>query len=341
VRALKTGLGGVHLVLRRRLFHQWASYSGQAATGNAYFLETVFETVAANLHDPFLAFLDDFVRTRETYRADSPTRGLPDDEIFSVMIALHVYLTLRALPDTDLMIATSDLHDAAYRAEVVRELHALTGLNIDLADAQERIDLPRAPIADLDQTRLNTEALCGRALREVGGGAAEAALCDRMLQEVWTDVRLWTLHTEAPRQQLEAARRKLAELGAGGGDAAALADAQARIAGLMDVLAATERAGKEEAARRRLADAARGAAEAAQAQAQDTLRARDETIRTLIAERDEAARLEEARREVVALTLRNQQLEERVQDLLFAVEHYKAGQGIFKRRGKRDESEPR
>jgi hypothetical protein len=63
-RALKQAIGGVHLVLRRKLLHQWQSYFRQAKGGNPYFFDMILRVIALNEHEPYMAYLGNFIRER-------------------------------------------------------------------------------------------------------------------------------------------------------------------------------------------------------------------------------------------------------------------------------------
>jgi hypothetical protein len=79
-RALKLAIGGIHLVLRRKLLHQWQSYVGQAKHGNPYFLDVLLQVIALNKHEPYMAILHSFIREHSGARNYVPGANLNEDD---------------------------------------------------------------------------------------------------------------------------------------------------------------------------------------------------------------------------------------------------------------------
>ncbi len=127
--ALKRTFGGTSILLYRNIFHQWGSYSAQAARGNGYFLETVNATLRACRHDPFLRQLDDFFHDRSSSEED--------ERSFLTFAALHLYLYALALPSADLVLDVNRLARDPNAADAARQrLKALTGLALDFSDCR-------------------------------------------------------------------------------------------------------------------------------------------------------------------------------------------------------------
>lgn len=213
-RALRRRFGGTHLMLRRRLFHQWNSYSGQARTGNPYFLSTIFETIFASPQVPFLSILGEFVRSRSGYDPGRSTLGLDDDDVFVVFVALHVFLLVSVAPDSDLIIETGRLHEPNYSLWVEGRISQSTGLMVDLRGATERIDMPRQALLDPGRARVEIARLNDVMLDAITADDNQRAMCAEMEDELWIDYRTFALHTEALRAQHESweaeARARLA-----------------------------------------------------------------------------------------------------------------------------------
>jgi hypothetical protein len=196
LRALRRAVGGVHIVLQRKLLNQWNSYSGQARTGGTGFFEMILKTVALNQQEPFMAFLGTFIRARAGSCGNILDAKLDDDDLFVVFVGLHVYLYLTAGQDADVLIRTSELADIRYSKTMEFRLCELTGLDITLGGARERVDLPRALLRNPERVRLETEAICARAVSEAGGGAARADHTRTLLDELWQDEDRFRIQTE-------------------------------------------------------------------------------------------------------------------------------------------------
>jgi hypothetical protein len=196
VRALKRAMGGVHIVLQRKLLDQWCSYSEQARGGNFYFLRTLVRVVALNEHEPFMAFLGDFIRSLPGGSKDIQASELDNDDLFVVFVALHFYLYLLTLDDANLVIKASDLVNADYRRTVESQLLGFTGLTIDLSDAREGIRMPRRLLFDREKVRPEIERLCARALLEADRSVSQAEGCRHLLDELWADERDFSAHDQ-------------------------------------------------------------------------------------------------------------------------------------------------
>jgi hypothetical protein len=185
LRALKQAVGGVHIVLQRKLLHQWRSYREQVFRGNPYFLDTLLSTIALNQQEPFMAFLGDFVRAQPGGSTDIVNSKLNSDDLFGVFVAFHCYLYLLTMDDADLVIRTSDLPDPDYRRRVENSLESLTGLTIDLGDAHEPALSPCDELPNIDKVRRKIEELCDRARRDANKSAVQAEACRPLLQELY------------------------------------------------------------------------------------------------------------------------------------------------------------
>ncbi|WP_029006554.1 hypothetical protein [Azorhizobium doebereinerae] len=145
-RGLKQAFGGRMVFCFRNLFHQWASYCGQFAEGNPYFIETVGWTLKAARHDPFLALVDDFTRAR--------TADPADPLLFQAFLLLHLYLYAQAFEASDLTVDVGALaQDADLRHETEAVLSRLLGTAVDLSDARPSFDGAPLPVSGLHEVR--------------------------------------------------------------------------------------------------------------------------------------------------------------------------------------------
>ncbi|WP_341987986.1 hypothetical protein [Azorhizobium sp. AG788] len=137
-RALRKAFGGRTVFCHRNLFHQWASYAGQAMDGNPYFLNTIDLTLKASRHDPFLAAVDLWTADRTI----SPT----DEKLFQAFLILHLYLSAQAFEDSELLVdVTAMATHPVLRRKVEVELSRMVGSPVDLSDV--RLSFDASPMA--------------------------------------------------------------------------------------------------------------------------------------------------------------------------------------------------
>lgn len=195
--ALKAAVGGTHICLRRKLLHQWNSFSGQRRTGNPYFIDTLFDTIRLNTHDPYLGFLQNLIAAKIDQQAGPASQQLSSDDIFVIFVGLHVYAQVLAARHADLFIDIARLQDDGYRATVTREIHERTGIDVDLADVHEQVDYPEHPLADPDRARAEIDACMVRALNDLKATPDETAEVRNLIDELWADHRLFSVYTSA------------------------------------------------------------------------------------------------------------------------------------------------
>ncbi|MFA4963516.1 MAG: hypothetical protein WC573_13115 [Brevundimonas sp.] len=131
--ALNKAYGGTSILLVRNLFHQWASYCGQAATGNSYFLESINKTIKSSLHDPFIRNLDDWFSSR--------LESIEDSSLFATFIIFHLYVYSSAFESADLVIDSTKLStENEYRRELEKNISSAIDSEIDLSDAKDNFD---------------------------------------------------------------------------------------------------------------------------------------------------------------------------------------------------------
>jgi hypothetical protein len=185
LRALKRAVGGAHIVLQRNFLQQWRSYREQLNLGNPYFSNVLLRTIALNRHEPFIAFLGDFVRSQPGGAGDIVSSELENDDLFVAFVAFHFYLYLLTSDDSDLVIRTSDLPEPDYRQSTEKLLANLTGLAIDLGDARESPVSPSDLLNDVEKVRRRVEELCERARRAATKSASQAEACRPLLQGLY------------------------------------------------------------------------------------------------------------------------------------------------------------
>jgi hypothetical protein len=123
--ALRARFGGVHIVLYRNIFRQWASYTEQAVLRNRYFLDTIAAAVGAAAHDPALGALAPLLKGGLDVRQPAT---------WQAMLLLHAHLYARAADAADLVLDIDRIAaDPACRAQAEADLLRLTGLAVDLS----------------------------------------------------------------------------------------------------------------------------------------------------------------------------------------------------------------
>jgi len=125
------------ILLVRNLFHQWSSYSSQALAGNPYFIASLDKAVRAAGHDEFSRSLDHWYAGRIV--------AGDDEAMFKTFLIHHLYLYAHAFDAADSVVEVNAIaSDNQQRLQKEEELHKLTGLQIDLADA--KLELKMADI---------------------------------------------------------------------------------------------------------------------------------------------------------------------------------------------------
>jgi hypothetical protein len=185
VRALKRAVGGIHIMLQRNFLQQWRSYREQINLGNPYFSNMLLRTIALNQHEPFIALLGDFVRSQPGGAGDIVSSELENDDLFVVFVAFHFYLYLLTSDDCDLVIRTSGLPEPDYRQTTERLLAGLTGLAIDLGDAQESAVSPGDLLHNVEKVRRRVEEFRERAQRSANKSASQAESCWPLLKDLY------------------------------------------------------------------------------------------------------------------------------------------------------------
>lgn len=131
---LKRTFGGTHLFLFRNLFHQWASYCGQAHDGNDYFLKTIKQTLEANRHD---SFFDDVCKL---YPLSNPSTR--DKNYFMAFMLLHFYLYAHAAKHADVLMDVTRLAvDRRYRDSIRQEISKKCDVQLDLEGVTKNFEL--------------------------------------------------------------------------------------------------------------------------------------------------------------------------------------------------------
>lgn len=177
VEGLKNTFEGVHILLVRNLWQQWASYIKFKRLRQTFFYDTV-PLLVNRRDDKFLCHLANLylgrssgnlagvVGTDSGYHALSQ---LPEHEVFEMFMGLHLYLYLSAEMSVDLVIDTTRVaRDPGYRAAVERELLDIGQVKIRLDDSgEQKGNLPSLPSGRInwDEIRRHGE-LAARALAE-------------------------------------------------------------------------------------------------------------------------------------------------------------------------------
>lgn len=212
----KQAFGGLHIVLRRPLFHQWCSYSNQASGGNPYFLGTVLDTIAANGDDPVMAVLQRFARDNAVRHGGDASPPSADDDLFICFIVLHIYLDHIAARDADLMLDLAGLADGRAVAAAEEAVHAHCGVAIDLSGARERISLPERLFADPQRIDMMVKSIFLMARNASLVDKALSAHADLAMAAVWADYERYRFHSggahaEIARLRAEQSSREIGQ----------------------------------------------------------------------------------------------------------------------------------
>ncbi len=157
-RAMRTALGGKHVLLHRNLFHQWCSFVEQASKGNMGFMHMIARAILNNQHDPFLCSLSPLVPADDA--------ELVSADFCAAFILFHLYSNALARDACDLAINSTEIAASpGLRQEAERNLSALLGTEINLSDAKPSIGLSGVNCMDRHEVerlvRLGTTLLLG------------------------------------------------------------------------------------------------------------------------------------------------------------------------------------
>jgi hypothetical protein len=221
IAALRAASPGVHILLRRNLFQQWNSYSGQHRSGNLYFIDMLRLTLVNSGDDAFIAHLRERLPDEMRHGGEAWVRAEFYDEVFLSFAALHVYLLIHAARYADVIVDVNRLADPAddHRREVEAQIEALCGLHIELDDARDEIDMPWRPIADPQHAEVTLSGLVERACDALVASPPEQAEAAALLAALWRENTHFSKHSKV-------ACESLAESHA----AAAAASSEARLA---------------------------------------------------------------------------------------------------------------
>jgi hypothetical protein len=138
--AIKNTFGGYHVFLFRNLWAQWSSYLYYRRSDNFYFYDTM-AWILESRGDPWFTYVVEYyARRRHMATDDVPglLRSSPDEDIFAVFMAFHIYLYLHAGLSADLIMdMTRMARDEVYRRDIERELELGTGLSVSFTDARD------------------------------------------------------------------------------------------------------------------------------------------------------------------------------------------------------------
>jgi hypothetical protein len=138
---LKQSFGGFHIFQYRNLWRQWLSYVEYRANNYPCFYDSVAEFIARD-DDPYLTEIAR-IHQKKLGKSEAPASWqdllrLPVHDVFSVFMALHIYLYLHGELVADLSVdATGLARDLGYRRRIERSISERTGLKISFDDAQE------------------------------------------------------------------------------------------------------------------------------------------------------------------------------------------------------------
>ncbi|MBB4952198.1 hypothetical protein H4S14_000240 [Agrobacterium vitis] len=199
--AIKKQFGGTMIFCHRNLFDQWASYCGQAALGNPFFLETIDLTLKACGRDPFLSMVNALTSARTIS---------PDDEnLFKAFLLLHLYMSVHAFEAADIRLDMTALAaDKTMQYDVGKQLSQLVGAPMDLSDAKSSFEVSSLQVRDMnqltDEIRQFTKLIRAECCTEAGADFLEKT-SDEALRS-WHVHEFYTKRARSMAQEEKAAQ---------------------------------------------------------------------------------------------------------------------------------------
>lgn len=177
VGALVKAFPGCHILLYRRLFDQWASYSYHSLKGGNYFFE-IMNYVIEDSDDDFISNIK--------YCFPVETVDVQDSNLFYRFVFFHLYIYAKAFTYCDIVMDATACRDPAHQATIEQKIQKATSLSIDLSGARRNFEISLLSVDDrglfIDTIRQFSKMISGMAPSQEGGnfvmGLAEQLLED-------------------------------------------------------------------------------------------------------------------------------------------------------------------
>ncbi|QSF55380.1 hypothetical protein [Brevundimonas fontaquae] len=157
-RAIARSFPGCHILLFRRLFDQWGSYSYQSLIGNSYFFDRMNDIIDYS-DDLFL------LNIKECFPLS--TIDVKSVNLFYRFSFFHLYIYAHAFDSCDIILDASACRDPDYQATMEERIRQSTSLTIDLSGARRNFELSLLSVGDralfVDTIRQFTKIICGGA----------------------------------------------------------------------------------------------------------------------------------------------------------------------------------
>ncbi|HTV43953.1 MAG TPA: tetratricopeptide repeat protein [Stellaceae bacterium] len=198
IHPIKQRFSGKHIVIIKNLWDQWLSYLAQREANNPYFVRSIFRVI--HNQDPFIAYLRDFYSGLKASTDDDPDAvtsqsseqkidnilmTLSDSDIFSIFVALHVYLYCNARSAADVLVDSTRLAaDQKYREATASDLRELTGLRLSLTDAKETLSFASAD-HPINRDRIESHVRIAVSMGREGQSQASQQFAEELLEALY------------------------------------------------------------------------------------------------------------------------------------------------------------
>ncbi|WP_210255869.1 hypothetical protein [Rhizobium sp. SG570] len=191
-RAIKSAYSSPSVLLVRNLFHQWSSYSSQALAGNPYFIEMTDRIVRMAGHDEFSRSLDQWYSDRKV--------ACDDTAMFKTFLIHHLYLYAHAFDAVDTVLDVNEIaRDDALRRNKENELLTLTGLSVDLSDAQAQFTMADLNIDNIREFVDDIEQWMKR-VASSGSSLAGCQFVERLKKEALEELDKFLFYTAGTKK---------------------------------------------------------------------------------------------------------------------------------------------
>lgn len=140
-------IGGSHILLKRKLFNQWISYSNQALNGNCFFLGQIVNSISVGTDEVFISL-------NKLFDSGIDLNNLSNydyDNLLIAFLCLHLYLYAMHEDDFDLVLDFRIEQNNLSLDRAASEIRNLTSLDIDLSDYKETLAAPQKLVSDIDR----------------------------------------------------------------------------------------------------------------------------------------------------------------------------------------------
>lgn len=141
-------IGGSHILLKRKLFNQWLSYSNQSLNGNHFFFQEMILSILASSDSLLISVKKEFLDNITDFNNPSDQDY---DNLLIAFLCLHLYLYTEHGDEFDLVLDFGIEQSCSTLERAAAQIKNLTSLDVDISDYREAISAPQKLVFDIDR----------------------------------------------------------------------------------------------------------------------------------------------------------------------------------------------